>query len=92
MKGKLSICYDEEGDYLELFTKIKRPSYGEDIDSGITIFKDEETGEVIGIGILNFKKKTNDLNQIELNLPFEINFTMLSSISGIINKTASESA
>ena len=75
MRGKLSIYYDEEGDYLELFTNVKRPSYGEDLASGITIFKDEETEEVIGIGILNFKKKTNELSQIELNLPFEINFS-----------------
>ncbi|MBA3064734.1 DUF2283 domain-containing protein [Candidatus Woesearchaeota archaeon] len=88
MKGKLSIYYDEKGDYLELFIKVKRPSYGEDIDSGITIFKDEETEEVIGIGILNFKKKTNDLNQVELNLPFEINFATL-SIEGINKITTS---
>lgn len=78
MKGKLSIYYDEEGDLLEIFIKTKRPSYGEDIASGVTIFKDEETDEVIGIGILNFKKKSDKLSQIELNLPFEINFSSLS--------------
>ena len=77
MKGKLSIYYDEEGDYLEIFINTRRKSYGEDISSGITIFKDEETDEIIGIGILNFKKKTNELNQIELNLPFEINFSSI---------------
>jgi len=75
MKGKLSIHYDEEGDYLEIFKRIGRPNYGEDIASGITIFKDEETDEIIGIGILNFKKKANNLNQIEL--PFEINFSTI---------------
>ncbi len=74
MKGKLSIYYDEEGDYLEIFTKTGRPGYGEDIASGITIFRDEENDEIIGMGILNFKKKTN-LNQLELNLPFEVNFS-----------------
>lgn len=78
MKGKLSIYYDEEGDYLEIFTKTGKPSYGEDIASGITIFKDDETDEVVGVGILNFKKKSNHLNLIELNLPFEINFSGLS--------------
>ncbi len=71
MKGKLSIYYDEVGDYLEIFTKTGRPSYGEDINSGITIFRDEENDEIIGVSILNFKKK----NQIEFNLPFEINFS-----------------
>ena len=77
MKGKLSIYYDEEGDYLEIFTKTGKPSYGEKISSGITLFKDEETDEIIGIGILNFKKKTNEPNLMELNLPFEINFSSL---------------
>ncbi len=77
MKGKLSIYYDEDGDYLEIFTKTGRPSYGEDILSGVTIFKDEETEEIIGISILNFKKKTSEINQMELNLPFEINFSLL---------------
>lgn len=77
MKGKLNIHYNEEGDYLEIFTKTGRPSYGEVIASGVTIFKDEETDEVIGIGILNFKKKTKNLNSIELNLPFEINFSSI---------------
>jgi len=75
MKGKLSIYYDEEGDYLEMFKKTGVPSYREDIASGITIFRDEETDEVIGIGILNFKKKANNLDQIEL--PFEINFSTI---------------
>ena len=77
MKGKLSIYYDEEGDYLEIFTKTERPSYGEDVASGITLFKDDETDEIIGIGILNFKKKINELNLLELNLPFEINFSSI---------------
>ncbi|MBS3093777.1 DUF2283 domain-containing protein [Candidatus Pacearchaeota archaeon] len=74
MKGKLSIHYDEEGDYLEIFIKTNRPTYGEDFVSGVTIFKDEETDEIIGVGILNFKKMAGDLD--ELNLPFEINFHM----------------
>ena len=77
MKGKLSIHYDEEGDYLEIFTKTGKPNYGEEVASGITIFKDDETDEVIGIGILNFKKKMNEPTIMELNLPFEINFSSL---------------
>ncbi len=77
MKGKLSIYYDEEGDYLEIFTKTGKPSYGEEVSSGITVFKDEETDEIIGVGILNFKKKANKLDIMELNLPFEVNFSSL---------------
>ena len=74
MKGKLNIYYDEEGDYLEIFIKKGTLNYGEDVSPGITIFRDEETDEVIGIGVLNFRKKARNLKDLELNLPFEINF------------------
>ena len=77
MKGNMNIHYDEEGDYLEIFIESNRPNYGEEVASGITIFKDEETDEVIGIGILNFRKKTKSLRELNLNLPFNINFSAL---------------
>jgi len=73
----MNIHYDEEGDYLEIFIESNRPNYGEEVASGITIFKDEETDEVIGIGILNFRKKTKSLRELNLNLPFNINFSAL---------------
>ena len=75
MKGKLSIYYDQEGDYLEIFIKTNAPNYGEEIDKDVTIFKEEKTDEDVGVGILNFKNKIGDLNRMELNLPFEINFS-----------------
>ena len=71
-KGNMRIYYDEEGDYLEIFIGNSGPNYGEDISPGITIFKDEETEEVIGVGILNFREKAKNLKDIELNLPFKI--------------------
>ncbi len=72
MKGNMRIYYDEEGDYLEIFIGNPCPNYGEDIASGITIFKDEKTDEIIGVGILNFRKKAKSLTDIELHLPFKI--------------------
>ena len=77
MKGKMNIYYDEEGDYLEIFIEGLSPTYGEDIGNDITLFKKEETGEVVGIGILNFKERTKNLNEIKLNLPFDINFSSI---------------
>lgn len=77
MKGQMKIYYDEEGDYLEIFIKKGAPNYGEDIASGITIFRDEKTDEIIGIGILNFRKKARNFEDLELNLPFEVNFSGL---------------
>lgn len=53
MRGNMRIYYDEEEDYLTIFVGAPRPNYGEDIASGVTIFKDEDTDEIIGVGILN---------------------------------------
>ncbi|MEK6860132.1 MAG: DUF2283 domain-containing protein [Nanoarchaeota archaeon] len=74
MKGQMSIYYDEEADYLEIFIGDPRPNYGEDVSNGVTLFKDEKTDEIVGIGILNFKKKTSSLNNLEIDLPIDINF------------------
>ena len=76
MNGEMNIYYNEEGDYLEIFIK-KAPNYGEELSSGITLFKDEETDEVIGIGILNFRQKAKQLHELELKLPFKVNFSVL---------------
>jgi len=73
----MRIYYDEEGDYLTIFIGESRPNYGEEISSGVTIFKDEATDEVIGVGILNFRKKARNLDELNLNLPFSVNFSSL---------------
>jgi len=76
MKGKMSVYYDEEGDYLEIFIEGSSPTYGEEIGDDVTLFKKEGTDEVVGVGILNFKERTKDLEEIKLNLPFEVNFSI----------------
>lgn len=73
----MSIYYDSEGDYLEIFIDGASPTYGEEIGDDITLIKKEENDEVVGIGILNFKKRTKSLQEIKLNLPFDINFSSL---------------
>ena len=77
MNGQMSIYYDEEGDYLELYIAGASPTHGEEIDEDITIFRSEETNDIVGIGILNFKKRTKSLQDIKLNLPFAVNFSSL---------------
>ncbi len=77
MNGQMKIYSDEEGDFLEIFVRKGVPNYGEEIAPGITVFKDEDTDEVIGIGILNFRKKAKNLDEIEFSLPFEIKFSGL---------------
>ena len=73
----MEIYYDEELDYLEIFIQNPPPNYGEDIAEDITLFKDEETDEVVGIGIQEFKEKTKSLKEIKLNLPLEVDFSTI---------------
>jgi len=77
MQGKMRIYYDEEGDYLTIFVGESKPNYGEDVAKGVTLFKDNETDEIIGIGILDFKERTKTLKDVELKLPFKVNFSAL---------------
>ena len=77
MKGRMNISYDEEGDYLEIFMEGNSPTYGEEIGDDVTLFKTEANDEIVGVGILNFKKRSKSLQDIKLNLPFEINFSSL---------------
>lgn len=75
MKGPIDIYYDKEGDFLEI-TIINPPdeSYCEDISEEVFVRKDEKTGKIVGIGILNFTYHTNDLKDILMNVPVKINF------------------
>jgi len=78
MNEGMRIYYDEELDYLTIFVGDSKPNYGEDIAPGVTIFKDQHTEEIMGIGVQEFKEKTKSLQDSELKLPFKINFTALS--------------
>jgi len=62
--------------YLEIFIEGSSPTYGGEIGDDVTLFKKEGTDEVVGVGILNFKERTKGLNNIKLNLPFEVNFSV----------------
>ncbi|MEK6811779.1 MAG: hypothetical protein AABX96_04680 [Nanoarchaeota archaeon] len=70
----MRIYYDNELDYLTIFVGSPVPNYGEDIVEGVTVFKDQNTNEIIGIGVQEFKEKTNSLKEIELKLPFRVSF------------------
>ena len=76
MENQIRIYYDQEADYLEVRLTSPRENYGEDLSGNITIFRDEETDEIVGIGIFNFKEHTKDLkevlNQMNITLPINI--------------------
>ena len=73
----MTLHYDQESDYLEIFIEDSSPTYGQEVGEDITVFRNKDTEEVVGIGILNFKKRTKSLASIQLNLPFNINFSDL---------------
>ena len=73
MKGKMNLYYDEEGDYLEIFVANKsKNQILKNLGKGVFEKRDEKTGEIIGIAILGFKKRTKKLKSIKVDLPFEI--------------------
>jgi len=75
MKGPIDIYYDVEGDFLELtIMNPPKESYCEDVNEDVFLRKDEDTHEVIGLGILNFKTHAKDLKKILANVPVKINF------------------
>ena len=87
MKDQMSIYYDEEGDFLEItIANPPKENYCEDIDEDMFIRRAEKTGEVIGIGILNFKEHSKDLKEILIKAPFKINFES-SNVPSIIAKS-----
>jgi len=77
MKGNFDIYYDDEGDFFEI-TIMPPPeqSFCEDVSEDVFIRKDSYTEEVVGIGILNFKKHADSLKEIISKVPLKINFTI----------------
>nr|MBI4156488.1 DUF2283 domain-containing protein [Candidatus Woesearchaeota archaeon] len=79
-KNTYEIYYDKEGDFLEVsFEEPAKEGTTEEIESGIFITKDIETGRVTDIGILDFKKRVDILARIlikyNLNLPLRIDIS-----------------
>lgn len=79
MKGRMEIYYNEEMDYLEIMIQNPPANYGVDVTQDITIFKDEYTDEVVGFGIQEFKENAKHFKDLKIDLPIEINFSLLHS-------------
>ena len=71
MKGKMSIYYDEDGDYLEIASRDIGNCYFDNIGGGVFRIVEKKTKEVKGIAIHNFKARTKNLDEIKLHLPFK---------------------
>ena len=75
MKGKFIIHYDKEGDLLELRIGTPTESYYEDIGDDVFERIDRKTGEVKGLAIFNFKKRSEKHKSIDVELPIKISLT-----------------
>lgn len=74
MKGNIDIYYDVEGDFLEI-TIINPPSesYVEDVSKDVYVRKTED-GQIIGVGVFNFKNHSHDLKDILVDVPVKVSF------------------
>ena len=59
-RAESTINYDEKADVLYVSFGKPRKAEGIDIGDGTILRVDPDTGEVIGITLLNFKKRTSD--------------------------------
>ncbi|MBI5472851.1 MAG: DUF2283 domain-containing protein [Ignavibacteriae bacterium] len=70
--GAMRIWYDEEGDYLEIRNE-ENKGYMKDIGDDMWQRVDEK-GNVIGFGILGFKKRLQG-RKGEIRMPLSVTFT-----------------
>ncbi len=75
MKDNMRVHYDWESDFLEISIGKTTECYAEEIEPGLFLRKDEKTNEIKSIGILGFKERSKNLNDIDLMLPIKITLT-----------------
>lgn len=75
---KFKIYYDEEGDYLEITRSRSKAGYFNNLGDGLFQQINEKTGEVVGVAIVGFKKRSIGHKPFELSIPAEF-FQTISS-------------
>ena len=68
----MNIYYDDEGDFLEITTGEISNCYFDNIGKGIFKIIDKTSGEVKGLAIFSFKKRTESLETLKIPLPFKL--------------------
>jgi uncharacterized protein YuzE len=76
MEGKINFFFDEEGDVLDITIGKPKKGVAKELKNDIAIRCDPETGEIVGIVILNFKKRFKQKKKPEeIELPLNISIT-----------------
>jgi len=71
----MQIYYDIEGDFLEINIGKYTRGYFKDIGEGIAGRIDEKTGKITGVAILGFKKKVQQMHDVKIDLPLQLEIT-----------------
>lgn len=69
----MTVHYDNEGDYIEFFSGDISSCYFDNLGKGVFRIVDKRNGEVKGLAIFSFKRRTGDLADINISLPFKFN-------------------
>jgi hypothetical protein len=75
MKNSMRVHYDEEGDFLEISIGKPTECYADEIEPGVFLRKDEKTEEIKSIGIMNFKKRSKKVKDMQIDIPVRVSFS-----------------
>jgi uncharacterized protein YuzE len=76
LEGKINFFFDEEGDMLDITIGKPRKAVAKELKNDIAIRVDPESGEIVGIVILNFMKRFRLKKKPEkIELPLKITIT-----------------
>lgn len=76
MEGKINFFFDEEGDVLDITIGKPRKAVAKELKNDIAVRCDPETGEIVGIVILNFRKRFEGKKKPErIELPLHVTIT-----------------
>ncbi len=69
---KLELYYDEEGDYLEIYSNNHESDIFKNVGDGVFHIVDEKTKKIKGIAISCFRKRNEKTKTESFTLPFVI--------------------
>ena len=73
------VYYDEGADFLEVsFEKPAKECITEEVQEGVFVTRDKDSGNITNIGILSFKKRVNLLDKIltQYNMKLPLNISI----------------
>ena len=76
MEGRINFFFDEEGDVLDITIGEPKKAVTKELKNDIAVRCDPATGEIVGIVILNFRKRFEGKKKPEkIDLPLNITIT-----------------